>query len=297
MRTKALGLALLTAPFLAACASAPAPKTATAAPPPPAVTAAHVPADDELEAVLWTQRAVEHELVFEEVYRTAEEKLAAALADPNWDALPKGERTASPATLPPAVILDVDETVLDNSPYEVELIRSGEEFNEYTWSQWCHKEDARPLPGALDFVRFAAAHGVAVYYVTNRAVDLAEATAGNLRKVGFPVAEGSVLGLGAVVPGCEMFGTNKGCRRQLIGRDHRVLMQFGDQIVDFVDVIANTPAGRSEAVAPYASWVGERWFVLPNTMYGSWEPACFNNDWTLPRERRRAAKITCLRSE
>ena len=73
--------------------------------------------------------------------------------------------------------------------------------------------------------------------------------------------------------------------------------QFGDQIGDFVDVLANTHAGRAAAVEPYADWFGERWFVLPNPTYGSWEPALFNNDWTLPRARRDAAKRGALRTD
>jgi 5'-nucleotidase (lipoprotein e(P4) family) len=285
--------------LLVGCATVHAPGTgagAAPAPSPPGVAA--VPADDDLNAVLWTQRAAEHDLILEEIYRAAGEKLVAALADPTWDALPQGERTGSPAKLPPAVIVDVDETVLDNSPYEAQLIRSGEEYNEFTWSQWCHKATAQPLPGALGFARLAAAHGVTVFYVTNRTVDLVPSTIANLRKAGFPVPDDKVvLGLGTVVAGCEMIGTDKGCRRRLVARGYRVLMQFGDQIVDFVDVPANTLTGRGLAVAPYASWIGERWWVLPNPMYGSWEPACFNNDWRLPRAVRREEKIKALRTD
>lgn len=294
------GLALLVMPFIAGCITVNANKPApVAAPtPPPVAPSASVPADDLLQAVLWMQRAVEHDLVFREIYRAAEERLPAAIADPTWDALPRGDRSSPPVGLPPVVIFDVDETVLDNSPYEAMLIKTGQEYSESTWSQWCKKESARPLPGALEFARFAEAHGVAVVYITNRAVDLIPATIENLRKAGFPVADDSaVLGLGTVVPGCEMHGTDKGCRRRLVGRDHRVLMQFGDQIVDFVDVVANTPSGREQAVAPYASWIGERWWVLPNPLYGSWEPACFGNDWRLKLDQRRARKIDCLRTE
>ena len=256
-----------------------------------------MPADDDLNAVVWTQRAVEHDLVFREVYRAAEERLLAALADPAWDALPREERQGPVAGLPPAVILDVDETVLDNSPYQALLVKTGKEYDEFSWRQWCLKEAARPLPGALEFVRFAADHGVGVFYLTNRSVDLGPATLANLRKAGFPASPESFLGLGVVVAGCEMVGTDKGCRRRLLGSHHRILMQFGDQIVDFVDVAANTPDGRGKAMAPYAAWIGARWWVLPNPTYGSWEPALFNNDWTQPRERRRQAKIDALRTE
>jgi 5'-nucleotidase (lipoprotein e(P4) family) len=298
MRTT-LSFVLLTAFVLAGCATVHPPATAPAAvPAPPPAAAVAVPPDDDLNAVLWTQRAVEHDLVFQEIYRVAEERLVTALADPTWDALPRDERAGSPAKLPPAVIADVDETLLDNSPYEAELIRTGDEYNDFTWGEWCRKETARALPGAVEFARFAVAHGVTVFYITNRAVDLTGATIANLRKVGFPVPNDKVvLGLGTVLPGCETFGTEKGCRRRLVGRDYRVLMQFGDQIGDFVDVIANTPTDRGKSIAPYAEWIGERWWVLPNTIYGSWEPACFNNDWRLPREQRRADKIKCLRTE
>jgi 5'-nucleotidase (lipoprotein e(P4) family) len=295
---------LLAASGLAiACSTAPAPtaKPGASTPPPtvsaPAPAAAPVPADDDLNAVVWTQRAVEHDLVFREIYRSAGEKLLAALADPTWDALPHEDRKGPFAGLPPAVILDVDETVLDNSPYQALLVRTGKEYDEFSWRQWCLKETARPLPGALEFVTLAAQHGVSVFYLTNRAVDLGPATLANLRKAGFPASPGKFLGLGVVVPGCETVGTDKGCRRRLVGRDHRVLMQFGDQVVDFVDVAANTPDGRAKEIGNYAAWIGERWFVLPNPCYGSWEPALFNNDWTRSREKRRRAKIDALTAD
>ncbi len=73
-----------------------------------------------------------------------------------------------------------------------------------------------------------------------------------------------------------------------------MLLQLGDQVGDFVDVLANTPDGRSAAIAPYNGWISERWFVLPNPTYGSWEPALFNNDWSLPAAQRRQAKINAL---
>ena len=253
-------------------------------------------ADDNLNAVAWMQTAVEHDLILREIYRVAREKLGTALANRSWDALPHAERVADPKNLPPAVILDVDETVLDNSPYQARLIRDGGEYNEFTWAQWCKQADAKALPGAVAFTRYAAAHGVSVFYLSNRAKDLDTVTLANLRNAGFPVAgQESFLGLGTYVPGCEQIGSEKGCRRKLIGERYRVLMQFGDQIGDFVDVLANTHAGRAAAVEPYADWFGERWFVLPNPAYGSWEPALFNNDWTQPRDKREAAKRSALR--
>ena len=69
---------------------------------------------------------------------------------------------------------------------------------------------------------------------------------------------------------------------------------FADQIGDMATVLVNTPEGREQAMAPYAAWVGERWFVLPNPTYGSWEPALFNNAWELPEHERRQRKLDAL---
>ncbi len=287
---------------LAGCAHAPP----GAAPAPPSAPQAAVPvsagpaADDNLNAVAWTQNASEHDFIYMQTYRNAQEKLLKAKSDPTWDALPKDDRAAHASLkgLKPAVILDIDETVLDNSPYQARLIRSGGEFNEADWAAWCKEAIARPLPGALAFTKFAAAHGISVIYISNRAKDLDDATLANLRAAGFPVAgKDSFLGLGTFVEGCEQVGSEKGCRRQRVAKDYRVLMQFGDQIGDFANVLGNTAEGREKAMAPYTGWIGERWFVLPNPTYGAWESALFDNDYSLPRAERRQKKIDSLRSK
>jgi len=275
--------------------AAPAPAVAQAAPAAPAVRPA---ADDNLNAVAWSQRASEHDFIFVQTYRDAQEKLLKAKSDPNWDALPKDDRAAHPSLkgLKPAVVLDIDETVLDNSPYQARLIRSGGEFNEAEWAAWCQEAIAKPMPGAVAFTNFAAQHGIAVIYISNRAKDLDEPTLANLRSAGFPVADkSSFLGLGTFVEGCEQVGSEKGCRRQLVAQKYRVLMQFGDQIADFANIPGNSEDGRTRAMAPYTAWIGERWFVLPNPTYGAWESALFDNDYALPREERRQKKLDALR--
>lgn len=293
---------LLLAGFLAVagCASTPPAMPEAAAPVAAALTPAPAaigtPADDNLNAVVWTQTSVEHDLLVQQTYRDAQMQLLGALRDKRWDALTKDDRVAPLKGLKPAVILDIDETALDNSPYQARLIKSGGEYNEADWAAWCKEEAARALPGAVAFAQFAAKHGIEVLYISNRAKDLDTVTLANLRKVGFPVSgPAAFLGLGTFVEGCEQVGTEKGCRRQLISRKYRVLEQIGDQIGDFADVIANTPQGRTQAVADYMPWIGTRWFMLPNPTYGGWEPALFNNDWTAPREERRRQKEAALR--
>jgi 5'-nucleotidase (lipoprotein e(P4) family) len=297
IRQSALAAALLVA--LAGCDTMPTREQPSAVEASPAVVEAPVAgpaANDNLNAVAWMQTAVEFRLIAGQAWRGALVQLDKAIKTPAWDALPKEERANPPTGLPPAIIVDVDETMLDNSPYQARLLRDNKAYDEATWAQWVKEEAARPVPGALEFARAAAARGVTLYYVTNRAADLTAPTLSNLRKVGFPVADdGQVLGLGQAIEGCEAKGSDKGCRRQWVGRSHRVLMQFGDQLGDFVTVPANTPAGRDQAVRPYLGWIGERWFVLPNPSYGNWEPALFNNAWSAPEAERRQLKLNGLR--
>ena len=293
--------ALAAALMLAGCASTPHSPTAAAPAAPVAVAAPAATgpsADDNLNAVAWSQNASEHDFIYLQTFRDAQEKLLKAKQDPNWDALPRDDRAAHASLkgLKPAVILDIDETVLDNSPYQARLIRAGGEFNEADWAAWCKEAIARPMPGALAFTKFAADHGIAVFYISNRAKDLQDATLANLRSAGFPVAgTSSFLGLGTFVEGCEQVGSEKSCRRQRVAKDYRVLMQFGDQISDFTDVPGNTAEGRAKAMAPYTDWIGTRWFVLPNPTYGAWESALFDNDFSLPRAERRQKKIDALK--
>jgi acid phosphatase len=289
--------ALLCASLLAGCASAPALQPAAPTTPSAPATAA-TPPNDNLDAVAWTQTAIEHDLIYLQTYRDAQARLLGALHDPHWDALPTDDRVAPLKGLKPAVVLDIDETALDNSPYQARLVKNGGEYNEASWAAWCKEERARALPGAVAFTRFAAKHGIAVIFISNRDKSLDNVTVANLRKAGFPVqGPDAFLGLGTFVPGCEQIGTQKSCRRQLISRKYRVLMQFGDQLGDFVTVIANSDAGRAKAVAPYMQWIGRRWFVLPNPTYGDWQPALFGNNWSAPPQERRRDMIHALREK
>jgi 5'-nucleotidase (lipoprotein e(P4) family) len=294
---------LLTSSINLACVLALAACRATPEPPPsdkPAVaeTTANprVPSDDNLNAVVWQQTSEEYRLVAIGVWQAASRQLDRAMKDPHWDALTREDRDAPADGLAPAVILDVDETVLDNSPYQARLIRDHKAFDEFSWANWAHEEAATAVPGALAFAKEATARGVTIYYLSNRAEDLSTSTYDNLKKLGFPItSREQFLGLGTILQGCEENGTEKSCRRRSIGRRNRVLLQVGDQIGDMTTVLANTPEGRRQSVEPYLRWVGERWFVLPNPTYGSWEPALFNNDWSQPAEQRREKKLDALR--
>ena len=277
---------------LTACAPT-APLARDAAPVPAAATLA---ADDNLNAVLWVQTAQEYRALTEQTWRLAARNLDRALADKQWTALLPGEgaEQQNPA-LPPAVVVDVDETVLDNSPYQARLVHDGASFSDAGWAAWVAERKAKPVPGALAFARAAAAKGVTMIYISNRTQDMKADTLANLRAVGFPVADDSVyLGLGIEVPGCKPHGSEKGCRRIAVASKYRVLMQVGDQITDFGQISANVRSQRDALLDGHVDWIGERWYMLPGPTYGGYEPAAFDNNWKLPVHTRRAAKHAAL---
>src|SRR3546814_6152416 len=110
--------------------------------------------------------------------------------------------------------MDIDETVLDNSPYQARLIRDQAQYSDPTWDLWVAEKKAKAVPGVVDFAKAATAKGVTILYVSNRAVHLKDETLANLKAVGLPVAnDDDCIGLGTVVPGREQAGSE-------IGRAH-----------------------------------------------------------------------------
>ena len=285
---------------LAGCASvADAPASADA--PAPAATPASavapvVPAHDNLNATAWLQASAEADMAHRQTWRAAERLLDAAIADPTWDALTPADRVAPLADLPPAIIVDVDETVLDNSPYQVRLIKQDGVFNDATWNAWVDEARAGAVSGAPEFARAAAERGVTMIYLTNREHSKSAVTRRNLEALGFPpVDESQFLGLGVETPGCVPKGSDKGCRRQFVAQRYRVLMQFGDQLGDFFSITDNDGAARAAQLQGFDAWVGQRWFMLANPSYGSWEYGLYGNDRSLSPEAQRAAKRAALR--
>ena len=251
--------------MLVACAGAPSRNVAPAAP-------VASPAHDNLNATLWMETAAEYEAAVRGVYAASQRAFDLALADPQWNALPKGEAPLGFESLPPAIIVDADETFINNEPYQARAIRDGRGYTTESWIAWVNEANAKALPGAVEFARYVASRGATIFYVTNRDYpDEFEATVANLRAQGFPVADdaSNVLLRGAPVASAR----EKGERRRHVGRSHRVLLMLGDNLGDFLDGINVGVAERRALMAPYAAWWGQRWFMLPNPSYGSWETA------------------------
>lgn len=249
------------------------------------------PAHDFLLANLWMQRAVEYRANALAIYALARIRLDEALLDRSWTAAP-GEQKGDFQNLPPAVVLDVDETLLDNSKYQVWLMRADQSFSTRTWNQFCAAQVSAAVPGAVDFTRYAESKGVKIFYVTNRGAETEKDTRENMAKLGFP--------LGGNVDTFLMQGEKpdwtgaKSTRRAVIAKDYRILLNIGDNLGDFDDRYRSSEADRVKAFEAGMPYWGRQWLMLANPTYGSFDTAPYGHDFKKSRDEQRKAKWDVL---
>ena len=192
---------------------------------------------------------------------------------------------------PPAIITDIDETLLDNSPYAVHQAVAGKTYDDSSWIAWTARVDCDTVPGALTFLRYAASRGVAIFYITNRLQVEQAATLANLQKWGFPQADTQHLVLkqsGAT--------SSKESRRQVVETRHHVLLFLGDNLSDFSALFDHQPyAARKERVEESAALFGSSFIVLPNPVYGDWEGALYNYRYPPTLEERNKILLDSLK--
>ncbi len=254
---------------------------------PSAADEAEVRPHEQLHATLYAQSAAEYRALCYAVYASARLQLDAALADKAWTACL--EQQGDYSGKPPAVILDADETVLDNSAYQARLIRHGGEYDLKTWLPWCREKKALAVPGAVEFCRYAADKGCTVFYVTNRDSEVRDATRDNLRALGFPLRDEPQTVL------TRDDTSDKSPRRRKVCEGYRVLLQVGDQLTDFAGDFNKQPREKRAAlVEKHRDWFGTRWHVLPNVMYGDWEASLFGYEFRLSPAQKLARKLAAL---
>ena len=196
------------------------------------VRAQEVAPNDLLLATLWTQRSVEYKANALTVFALARIRLDQALADKSWTAAP-GEQKGDFASLPPAVILDVDETLVDNSLYQVWMLKNNQTFSTKTWNEFCAAQVSRAIPGAVEFTKYADSKGVKIFYITNRGVETEKDTRENMEKLGFPM--GGNVDTFLMQNEQKEWGSAKSSRRAVVTKDYRVLLNIGDNFGDFDD--------------------------------------------------------------
>jgi 5'-nucleotidase (lipoprotein e(P4) family) len=254
----------------------------------PVPEVAGCPVQDDVMALAWVQTSAEYDAIALGAFNAAGPALDRALADPTWTAAT--EQTGDFAALPPAIVVDVDETVLDNSPYQVRNLEDGAAFEPASWAAWVGEGKARVVPGAAAFLAAAKAKGVDVFYVSNRDADQVEPSRANLAALGFPDTEDADTFLFRPAEG----PSRKSPRRAQVAATHRVVLMFGDNLFDFVEGDEPDLAARDALVTDRLAWWGTRWFMIPNPLYGSWDDALAGYERGLPADARHARRLESL---
>ncbi len=251
---------------------------------------------ENLHATLWMQTAGEYNAACHQAFQQAKLQLDAALSNPDWTASLEQKTAGGYQNKRPAIICDVDETLLDNSPYQAQLVRDDAFYSSASWREWVDEEAAEPMPGALAFIRYAKSRGVETIYVTNRKADEESATRRNLKAVGFPVSDDPDAVLTKGNDNGTEWQSNKTDRRKLVAQNYRILLLVGDDMNDFLDgTKIGDPQMRQQIAAKHADMWGQKWIVLPNPTYGSWEAATVNLDYTQSDSAKLKQKYQKLR--
>ena len=220
--------------------------------------------DYQVAAVLYQQKAAEYRALSYQAYNLARWRLDADLDKKNVKKLPKAERR-----MPRAIIVDIDETVLDNSPAQVYGIMNGAAFNTKDWYAWSEMRKAKAVPGAVEFLNYAVSKGVKIFYISNRDEVQKAATIDNLRKAGFnDVSADNVM--------LRTKESSKDARRATVAAKYRIVLLFGDNLDDFTGAFERKSVADRFAETDNAKdqW-GKKFIVLPNAMYGTWENAIY----------------------
>lgn len=255
------------------------------------LTSACVIQNDNMNSVLWMQTAAEYRGNNINLYQSAISQLGNAVKHKNITAaleqaslynciagIPCKNETMS--TLPTSVVLDIDETVLDNSIYQARLIRDKTQWNKETWDKWIESKQATPIPGAIEFIKAAKKQSITIIYITNRRCSKRvgntdtcpqkKDTIANLLKAGFPAmtAKDRLL-LQNEEPGWDQSEKRK--RRKFISRQYRIAMLIGDDLGDLAPNVKKISIDkRYKVVNKHKLLYGKYWFQLTNPTYGSW---------------------------
>lgn len=230
--------------------------------------------------ILWVKTAAEFEAIGFQVYGAATEALPRKVRDTSWSALPEQHAAEH---LPPAIIFDVDETVVTNVDFQLTLEPPFRDEKLYHWNA---ANKATPVPGVTEFAQAARDLGVELFFVTNRPCleELSDTdpcpheavTVEDIREAGIPVTPERVM-LSYEQPG---WNKEKKNRRDVIAGEYRVVMLIGDDLGDFIPCSREravppctegaTMASRARATREHRNYWGDGWYILPNPMHGSW---------------------------
>ncbi|HTN37076.1 MAG TPA: 5'-nucleotidase, lipoprotein e(P4) family [Arachidicoccus sp.] len=224
-------------------------------------------ANGKLFTAIWMQRSAEYKALCLQAFNTADLRL---------DQILTFQKPAKPL----AIVTDIDETFLDNSPYAIRQSLQGKDYRQSSWDQWVSRASADTIAGALSFFKRAAVKGTTIFYVTNRNVAGRKATLQNLQKYKFPFADEEHL--------LTMDGSSsKEARRLQISQQFYIALLIGDNLADFSAIFdKKTEAERTDNVMQHASDFGKHFIILPNPNYGDWEGALYQYNYQYSPARK-----------
>ena len=201
-------------------------------------------------SVLWQQNAAEYRALCHQAFNIARQNI---------------NSIQGTTDKPFAIITDIDETVLDNSPYNGMLIKKEAEYSRKDWEEWGKLEDAKALPGAVDFFNYSDSIGIEVFYISNRYDTQLLETINNLKKLNLPNADSEHVFL-------RSNSSKKQERRNRILDNFNVIMYLGDNLTDFSSLFDDQNTDhRNQLVDSLRNSFGTTFIIFPNPMYGDWE--------------------------
>jgi 5'-nucleotidase (lipoprotein e(P4) family) len=215
--------------------------------------------DGKTFATAYQQRAAEYKALCYQAFNIAHSRIE------------EFNRQRSPK--PKAIMTDIDETILNNSPYQAHQLLEGKDYDPVSWKVWTAKGEADTVPGALHFLQFASAAGIEIFYVTNREENEREGTLNNLKKFNFPNADNEHLLL-------KQHSSSKEERKNSIAQTHTIILLMGDNLNDFSFLFEKKNSdARNEIADSFAADFGNRFIVLPNPVYGDWESSLYHYNY------------------
>lgn len=208
-------------------------------------------------ATIWYQKSPEVKALYHQGFNIARERVL--------------EYKTIKGTKPKAVIVDLDETMINNSLYQGRLIKTGEYYTQESWKEWSNHASATALPGAVEFTLFCDSVGVEIIYLSNRMTTELESTMRNLDSLGFAFIRSENFFLKSDVSGKEK-------RREKVSEIFDIILLLGDNLNDFSDVFENRGDDwGTSIVEKYKDDFGRRFIIFPNPMYGEWEKNIYSS--------------------
>lgn len=229
----------------------------------------HGDSEHKVLALLWMQNAAEYRALSFQAYNVAIDRLERAVAQ---------KRVGKPL----AVVLDIDETVLDNMPFEAANVLGDKPYSDESWDEWIELRQARALPGVVRFTEEARRLGVEIFYVSNRRIKSLESTYQNMVEQRIVVKRENMF--------LRTTTSSKLDRRATILEKYEIALLIGDNLIDFHEAFEGlSNSDRATFVDSYSQEFGRRLIVIPNPIYGDWLDAIYEgefNEGTRARKRR-----------